>query len=195
MRLSTDIHSLFVLLLSLFTLASTFLAIYTVSNAIRLRNIRISWKSGKLRGYPLFSALFLGFSAAVAAVVVYTGLEHYYIIMGCYLWLGVCWFTSSYFSSKSYITDHGIVKNINDPSQTIAWHQINDYVEKPSTQGSDYIFIYHQNSLNRVHQKMIRLELSVPDKKIGKFDKIVALKIGRILTPVMDSSHDFKSFE
>lgn len=195
MRFPTDIHSMFVLLLSLFTLASTLLAVYTLSNALRLRNIRISWKSGKLRGYPLFSTLFLGFNIAAAAVVFSAGLEHYYTIIGCYLWLGLCWFTSSYFSSKSYITDHGIVKNINDPSQTIAWHQINDYVEKPSTQGSDYIFIYHQNSLKRVHHKMIRLELSVPDKKIGKFDKIVALKIGRILTPVMDSSHDFKSFE
>lgn len=195
MSLSTDIYSFFVLLLALFTLGSTLLAAYTVANAIRLRNIRVSWKSGKLGGYPLFSTLFLGFSAVVAVIIYIHQIEQYYTIMGCYTWMGFAWFTSSYFTSKSYITDHGIVKNINDPSQTIAWHQINDYVEKPSSKGSDYVFIYQEQSEEMFNWRLIRLELFVPDKKVGKFDKIVALKIGKTMTPVADSSFDFKAFE
>ena len=59
MNLSTDIHSIFVLVLALFTLASTFLAAYSIANALRLRNIRMSWKRGKLAGYPVFSTSFL----------------------------------------------------------------------------------------------------------------------------------------
>lgn len=195
MSLSTDIYSLFVLLLALFTLGSTLLAAYTVANAFRLRNIRISWKSGKLGGYPLFSTLFLVFSAGVALLIFGNQIEQYYTIMGCYVWMGFSWFVSSYFTSKSYITDHGIVKNINDPSQTIAWHQINDYVEKPTSKGSDYVFIYHEQTESLFDKRLIRLELFVPDKKAGKFDKIVALKIGKTMTPVADSSFDFKAFE
>lgn len=195
MSFSTDIHSLFVLLLSLFTLGATFLAAYTVANAFRLRNVRISWKSGKLRGYPLFSTLFLGFTAFVAASVLYFQMEPYYTIVGCYAWMGFCWFVSSFISSKSYITDHGIVKNINDPSQTIAWHQISDYVEKPAPKGSDYVFIYQEKPQYLHKKRLIRLELFVPDRKAGKFDKIVSLKIGKTMTPVADSSFDFKAFE
>ncbi len=195
MNITTDIYSLFVLLLSLFTLGSTFLAAYTVANAVRLRNIRISWKSGKLGGYPLFSTLFLGFLVIVALAVYLYGTDQYNTIISCYLWMGVCWFTSSYFTSKSYITDHGIVKNINDPSQTIAWYQINDYVEKPSSKGSDYVFIYRENGGERNGKRLIRLELFVPDRSTLKFDKIVSLKIGRIMTPVADTSFDFKSLE
>ncbi|MCC5904700.1 MAG: hypothetical protein JJU13_00710 [Balneolaceae bacterium] len=195
MSFSTDIYSLFVLLLALFTLGATFLAAYTVGNAFRLRNIRISWKAGKLKGYPLFSTLFLGFTAIVASVVFYYQLDQYYTILSCYSWIGVCWFVSSYFSSKSYITDHGIVKNINDPSQTIAWHQINDYVEKPASRGSDYVFIYHEQPQPYNQKRLIRLELFVPDRKNEKFDKIVSLKIGKTMTPVADSTFDFKAFE
>ncbi len=195
MSFTTDTYSLFVLLLALFTLGSTLLAAYTVANAFRLRNIRISWKSGKLGGYPLFSTLFLAFSIAATVFVFVNQIEQFYTIMGCYVWMGISWFVSSYFTSKSYITDHGIVKNINDPSQTIAWHQINDYVEKPSSKGSDYVFIYQEQTESMLSKRLIRLELFVPDRKAGKFDKIVALKIGKIMTPVADSSFDFKAFE
>ena len=195
MNLSTDIHSLFVLLLALFTMGATFLAAYTVANAFRLRNIRISWKSGNLFGAPLFSTLFLGFLGVVTYFVYTNQIESYFNIIGCYLWMGICWFSSSYFTSKSYITDHGIVKNINDPSQTIAWHQIIDYVEKPASKGSDYVFIYRELNHERDQNRLIRLELFVPDRRTLKFDKIVVLKIGRIMTPVVDSALDFKSFK
>lgn len=195
MNITTDIYTFYILLLALFTLGSTILAVYTVANVVRLRNIRISWKSGKMAGYPLFSTLFLGFLVIVALAVYLYGIDQYNTIISCYLWMGVCWFTSSYFTSKSYITDHGIVKNINDPSQTIAWHQINDYVEKPSSKGSDYVFIYRENGSERNRERLIRLELFVPDRSSLKFDKIVSLKIGRIMTPVADTFFDFKSFE
>lgn len=195
MNISTDIHSLFVLLLAMFTLGATFLAAYTAANAIRLRNIRLNWKSGKLKGYPLFSTLFLGFTGGVAFVVYYFEINQAFTVLTCYSWMGVCWFLSSYFTSKSYITDHGIVKNINDPSQTIAWHQISDYVEKPASKGSDYVFIYHDPAERLYSKKLIRLELFVPDRNIHKFNKIIDLKIGKNMTPVADSSFDFKAFE
>ena len=195
MSYTADIHNIFVLTLALFTLGAMLLATYTVANAVRLRNIRISWKSGKLIGYPLFSTLFLAFSAGMAALMYSYAMKPFYPIMACYVWLGFCWFVSSYFTSKSYITDHGIVKNINDPSQTIAWHQISDYVEKPASKGSEFVFIYQPVQQKPQQKRLIRLELFVPDKKTDKFNKIIDLKIGKTMTPVVDTSFDFKAFE
>lgn len=198
MNVISEINSLFVLLLALFTLGATFLALYSIGNAIRLRNVRMSWKSGKLGGYPLFSTLFLISSAVIVGVAVYYQLAEYYTIFGCYAWMGLSWSISSHLASKSYITDHGIVKNINDPSQTIAWHQICDYVEKPRSRGSVFLFMY-QNRDNSdestINPRLTRLELFVPDKKLGKFEKVVSLKVGKSLLPVSDTSFNIKMFE
>ncbi|MEX2455786.1 MAG: hypothetical protein WD381_00665 [Balneolaceae bacterium] len=194
--MTSEIHSLFVLLLALFTLGATFLALYSVANAVRLRNVRLSWNTGKLKGYPLFSTLFLLSTVGIISVVFQLQLEQYYTIFGCYAWMGLSWSVSSYLASKSYITDHGIVKNINDPSQTVAWHQICDYVEKPQSKGSEFVFIYKNLSGSGENENdLIRLELNVPDRKISKFEKVIALKIGRSMTPVSDTSFDIKIIE
>ncbi|PKD43824.1 hypothetical protein [Rhodohalobacter barkolensis] len=196
MNISTDIYSLFVLLLALFTIGATLLAAYSISNAWRLRNIRLSWKCGKFFGYPLFSTLFLTFSVLVGVYVAYAGLDQYKIILGSYSWMGMSWFLASYFSTKVYVTDHGIVKNVNDPSQTIAWHQIRDYVEKPTEKGSDYIFIYDgRGDFESRYKRFVRLELLVPDEKCSKFDKLVTLKIGKTMSPVPGASFDIKAFD
>src|SRR5690625_5786791 len=74
-----------------------------------LRIVRISWKSVILGVYPLFSTLFLIFSAGMATLMYTHQISPFFPIMACYVWRGFCWFVSSYFTSKSYITDHGIV--------------------------------------------------------------------------------------
>lgn len=123
-------------------------------------------------------------------------MSQYNIILGSYSWMGLSWFLASYFSTKVYVTDHGIVKNVNDPSQTIAWHQIRDYVEKPTEKGSEYIFIYEENGrLKTKNSRLIRLELLVPDEKCSKFDKLVTLKIGKTMSPVTGTSFDIKAFD
>ncbi len=196
MSIITEIHSFFVLLLALFTLAATFLALYSIGNAIRLRNVRMSWNSGKLGGYPLFSTLFVLSAVFVVAISYTYQIEQYYAIFGCYAWMGVTWWVSSHLAAKTFITDHGIVKNINDPSQTIAWHQICDYVEKPKSRGSDYLFMYQNIDKENVADRHItRLDLFVPDRKVPKFEKIVVLKVGKFLSPVSDIPFDIKTIE
>lgn len=196
MSLLSEIHTFFILLLAFFTLGATFLALYSIANAIRLRNVRMSWNSGKLGGYPLFSTLFV-LSALIIGAVSYTyQLEQYYAIFGCYAWMGINWWISSHLAAKTYITDHGIVKNINDPSQTIAWHQICDYVEKPKSRGSDYLFMYQDDDGDdNLDRPITRLDLYVPDRKVAKFEKIVALKVGKFLYPVSDIPIDIKTIE
>ena len=165
------------ILLGTFTLISSLLAISTLANAIRLRNKRLSWRAGRIKGYPLFSTLFLG----SMAVFLIAGLALHSMVgvamASGYLLLASGWFTTSYFASKRYLTDHGIVKNVNDPSQTIAWHQIRDFVEQKSPEGSHFVFIYSESPMDV--EKMIRLELMVPENKLRSFKKIISHKLGR----------------
>lgn len=148
-------------------------------NVIRLRNVRLSWKSGKLRGYPLFSTLFLISTILVGAMAMYRGSLEEVIAAVLYGWLGICWFTTSYFASKRFITDNGIVKNVNEPSQTVAWHQIRDFVEKEHENYTDYIFIYGTNGAEEKPHDLIRLELNVPNKEKESFEKLISHKLGR----------------
>lgn len=165
------------ILLGTFTLVSCLLAISTLANAIRLRNKRMSWRAGSLKGYPLFATLFLACMVLFLLAGLYRQSMVGVAMASGYLLLAFGWFTTSYFASKRYLTDHGIVKNVNDPSQTIAWHQIRDFVEQKGPEGNLFVFIYSQSPLHT--EKMIRLELLVPEKKLRAFKKIISHKLGR----------------
>lgn len=187
MPISTDIHGLFVLLLAMITLGSTFLSAYSILNVIRLRNVRMSWKAGKLGGYPLFSTFFLFATLVLGAIVYQYGYAQYYNIVSCYGWVSFNWFLASYLASKRFITDHGIVKNINDPSQTVAWHEMTDYVEKKNGKASEFIFIYQIRDLdNSRRNNCIRLELDIPSHKLEDFKKIVSYKLGKTMSPTSE---------
>jgi hypothetical protein len=95
-----------------------------------------------------------------------------------YSWLGFCWFTASYLATKRFITDNGIVKNVNEPSQTVAWHQIRDFVETEHKTHTHYIFIYSGDKGDKTDQ-FVRLELEVPHYKKASFKKIISHKLGR----------------
>lgn len=156
----------------LFTFASSLLAAYSIQNKWRLRNVRLSWRSGKLLGYPLFSTLFM---MMITALLLFsfqmTGGEEL-LIFGGYLWIGSMWFISSYLASKHYITDNGIVKNINDPSQTIPWYQVVDYVT--SEHGKDHQYTFSYNLDDGTYD---RVRLIIPAGKHNEFKKIVSYKL------------------
>jgi hypothetical protein len=118
------------------------LAVITAVKVFRLRNKRLSWRAGRLAGFPLFSTIFLGISIILLVTMVKYGSNWEMAASGFYLVISCAWFVTSYFSAKGYITDHGIVKNINDPAQTVAWHQICDFFECRDGDHSKFIFIY-----------------------------------------------------
>lgn len=160
----------------LFTIASTLLAGYSLQNKLRLRKVRLSWRAGKLQGYPLFATVFLGIILGLSAIVLFTGEIARFPVFFAYIWIGSMWFISSYLASKYYITDYGIVKNINEPSQTIPWFQILDYVERPQTGGVEYLFNYSEmdKSLSEGYNQ---LKLFVPQHRYKAVKKIVSLKL------------------
>ena len=160
----------------LFTVTSTLLAAYSFQNKLRLRNVRLNWRAGKMKGYPLFATVFLGLITTLGLIVYLIGDSHNFVYFIVYIWIGIMWFISSFLASKHYITDYGIVKNINEPSQTIPWFQILDFVEKESLEGSEYTFTYSE--LNKSLTKgYTQLRLFVPASKRKAFQKVISLKL------------------
>ncbi|MDX1619003.1 MAG: hypothetical protein R3224_09475 [Balneolaceae bacterium] len=185
---------LLILLVATFTMASTILASTTLFNKIRLRNVRLSWKAGRLNGYPLFSTLFLVFSFALFGLAFYKSSVYHGITFLLYFWMSGGWFVTSYLASKRYITDNGIVKNINDPSQSIHWYQIRDYLEQDCGKYHKYIFLYRESEMDR-ESNFIRLELRVPKKKQKEFRKLIVHKLGRQINCYDNSSFDIEQFD
>lgn len=160
----------------LFTVASTILAGYSLQNKFRLRNVRLNWRAGKMKGYPLFATVFLGLIGTLSSIVYLIGDSANYLFFAAYFWIGCMWFVSSYLASKHYITDHGIVKNLNEPSQTIPWFQVMDFVEREGLQGSEFTFTYSEMDKS-LTQGYKQLRLFVPVSKRKAFKKVVSLKL------------------
>jgi hypothetical protein len=191
--MESDLNIIFWFILGTFTLGAAVLATAALTNVIRLRNVRLSWKAGKMKGYPLFSSLFM-ISAIIVGIVAFSRAAiSEMVAAGLYLWLGFCWFTTSYFATKRFITDYGIVKNVNEPSQTVAWHQIRDFVEKEEQNHMHYIFIYSLDK-NANSDELIRLELDVPEKQKESFQKLISHKLGRRIRCYMKDDIDVEQF-
>lgn len=185
---------LLIVLLSVFTMTATMLASVTLLNKIRLRNVRMSWRAGKLKGYPLFSTIFLFFSLTLFGVAFYQGSTYQWITFLLYFWMSGAWFVASYLASKRYITDNGIIKNINDPSQSILWYQIRDYVEQEEKRHQKYIFLYREDEI-KPDTNFVRLELNVPKKHVKNFQKLIAHKLGRQINCYNTASFDLEQFD
>lgn len=104
------------------------------------------------------------------------------------------WFISSYLASKHYITDYGIVKNINEPSQTIPWFQILDFVEKETLAGCEYTFTYSEmdKALTKGYKQ---LRIVVPATKRKAFQKVVSLKLKSRMESDLLPDIDFRKIQ
>jgi len=169
-------------------------AVTTAAQVFRLRNKRMSWRAGTLKGFPLFSAVFLVISLGLTAAMWLQGGFWAFGASLMYLFIGSGWFISSYFSSKRYITDNGIVKNVNDPAQTVAWHQIRDFFEQETAGDFIYIFIYSDGE-EELPQNLRRLELKIPQKKYESFKKLISHKLGRRISCYEGSTIKIEKFE
>lgn len=125
-------------------------------------------------GFPLFASLFLLCTVLLTVFMLSNGYSSRMNTMFAYLCLSSMWFVSSYLASKHYISDHGIVKNINEPPQTIAWYQIMDFAEQEKKNGVGFTFVYKSEYTGTTFN---RLAVIVPKDKVKAFRKIVSLKL------------------
>lgn len=192
--METDFNIIFWFITGTFTLSAAVLATSTLINVIRLRNVRLTWKSGKMNGYPLFSTFFMIIALTVGAIAISRGEIDEIVAAGLYSWLSLCWYITSYLTTKRFITDYGIVKNVNEPSQTVAWHQIRDFVEKEDGNRTHYIFIYELQK-QRKPNSLIRLELSVPNERKESFQKLISHKLGSRIRCYMKEDINIQQFK
>lgn len=198
MSIFSSIPGLNILMLSMLAFATvsfTLLSMVTVSNAWRLRNPLISWNSGKLFGYPLFATIFLVFTIGISVLLIDSGKSGMLTWMLCYTWISIAWLFSSYQLSRRYITDNGIVKNVNNPSQTVVWGNISDYIEHPAKNGSNFVFFYMLQNLESREKQMTRLELFVPGPHLTVFKKILNYKLRRRFTEQTMQVPGFEAFK
>lgn len=168
-------------------------AVRTCVQVFRLRNKRLNWRAGTLKGFPLFSTLFLAVSIIFGTTTGMTGGNTEIAAASLYMIIAGAWFVSSYFASKRYITDHGIVKNVNDPAQTVAWYQIHDFFEQKVDGTPQYTFIYRKNN-DEPLEKVIRLQLQVPEEIHPDFKKLIYHKLGRRIS-CYEESIDVAQFQ
>jgi hypothetical protein len=193
-ELTSDITQLFlsafIVALAAFVLGSTVLTAWTWFNTQRLRNCIQTWKDPGLHGVPIFPAIF---TAVVVSVSVYNTLANTYdyrLYEFVYLWLGINWYVAYHLMSKRYITDFGIVKNINDPSQTIAWSRVNDYLELSREGYTEFTFFFasEESSGLRSH----RIKLKVPNAEYETFRRILTYKVDRHLSHTWFETSDIE---
>lgn len=106
----STLELVFEILLTIFAMVMIGLACTTAVNVFRLRNKRLSWRAGTLKGFPLFSTIFMLVSFALLGVMCVYGNGWEIAAAILYIILSGAWFLASYYSSKHYITDNGIVK-------------------------------------------------------------------------------------
>ena len=190
----SKVEILFEIVLLVIAIVASGLAITTGIKVFRLRNKRISWRAGTLAGYPLFASIFLLVSFILLGVMCQFSGTWNIISASIYVLISCAWFTASYFSSKHYITDYGIVKNINEPAQTVAWHQIYDFFEHRRDDNCCFVFIYHENK-NQQLSDMVRLQLDIPERKLEDFKNLISHKLGRRLKCFNHKSFDLSELE
>jgi hypothetical protein len=184
------IMTAFVAALGSFVLGSTVLTTWTWLNTRRLRNCIQTWQDPGLHGIPIFPAVFLAVVVSVSIYHTISGAPDYRFYELAYMWLGVNWYVSYHLMSKRYITDHGIVKNINDPSQTIAWSRVNDYLELSREGYTEFTFFFMSTESQGLRSH--RIKLKVPNTEYETFRRILAYKVDRHLSQAWSETSDIE---
>ena len=160
-----------VLLLGLIGAASLLLLV-TVTNRLRLRRVLLSWRTGRLFGFPLWPSLFLAGMAGLTGYALGSGQLLDASLLAGYLAGGVCWFVAAWLTSSIVVTEYGFLRNVNCADQSVAWGQVVDYFEFATERRRGFVFFYMNG-----HGERCRLELPVPAGHYDAFREAVSRKL------------------
>lgn len=177
-------------MLLLLAVGTLMLTAYTWYNKRRLRNCIQTWSDPGLESIPVFPSVFLCTVMAFAGLNAINGIQNYRWFEFVYFSMGLNWVIAYRMMTKRYITDYGIVKNINDPSQTIAWNRINDYLERNKDTYTEFIFFFTNGDHDALRSN--RIQLKVPHDKYESFRKILTYKVDRHIHQVWSETNDLE---
>lgn len=155
--------------LYLFAVVGVLVTLRVIQFRWRLRNVRLYWYARPLGIVPLFASFFLALILLLKLLPaeklpLLTALD-----LNIYMGMGICLFVLTRELSLVYVTNNGIVKNVINPKQTIAWFHVVDYAAKENENGWNYVFIYRQDGT----KEPVRVDISIPNRKKEAFDKLV----------------------
>ena len=149
------------------------LLIVTVMNRMRVRHVRLRWRTGKLLGLPAWPAVFLAAVVLFYAGALALGQTLPLQMIAGYFVGGLFWFVAGLFSNAVLVTEHGVIYHPSRAGHAVAWEQVVDYFEtKTASSKPCYVFFYLDPSETRS-----RLELMVPGSQRAAFSRIVAEKL------------------
>jgi hypothetical protein len=152
----------------------------TVVHRMRIRNVRMTWRSGRIGSLPIWPVVFIGI---VAVFLVYAGNTFPVIsldVFSGYLLGGILWFCAVLISSTVVVTEYGVIPEVGRTGEAVGWGQIKDYFEVPVEKQTHFVFIYADFLGDRN-----RIEITVPASHEERFRRILRDKLdSRIESPV-----------
>jgi len=168
------------ILVTAFVSVTALLLALIVHQRFRIHRVRMTWRSGRVGGIPIWPVLFIG---VVTLFLVYA--QNIFpsvpitIYLG-YLLGGVFWFVALMISSSSVVTDYGIIPEVGRAGEAVAWGQISDYFHVEEGRRTHFVFMYQDFMGVRR-----RLELAVPAIDVERFASILRSKLDtRIEDPI-----------
>ena len=157
-----------------FVSVTCLLLIVTVMNRMRVRHVRLSWRTGRLLGFPLWPTVFLGAMLLffVGALVIAQAFP--LKMVAGYVVGGLLWFASSLLSASVLVTEHGLIYHPNRAGHAVAWEQVTDYFKTTAGRTCYYVLFYLDATDTRR-----RLEVNPPQAQHAAFAQIMAEKLAR----------------
>lgn len=149
------------------------LLIVTVMNRMRVRHVRLSWRTGKLLSLPVWPTVFLGAVLLFFVGALALGQALPLKMVAGYFVGGLFWFVASLFSGSVLVTEYGLIYHPSRAGHAVAWEQVIDYFETTAASPKPcYVFFYLDTSDTRR-----RLELMVPRSQRAAFSQVIAEKL------------------
>ncbi|MFQ5568206.1 MAG: hypothetical protein ACE5G0_00940 [Rhodothermales bacterium] len=155
-----------------FIAVTLMLLLVTAINRLRVRRVRLTWRTGKLFGVPVWPTLFLGAVLLFFGGALVMGQPLPLFLIVGYLLGGIFWFMAGLLSNAVLVTEYGLIRHPNRAEEAVAWGQVVDYFEVTKGRKHRYVFFYLDYADTRR-----RLELTVPRLQHEAFCRIVREKL------------------
>ena len=156
-----------------FVSVTMLLLIVTIMNRMRVRDVRLRWRTGKLLGLPAWPTVFLGAVVLFYIGTLALGQAVPLKMVAGYFVGGLFWMFAGLFSSSLLVTEYGVIYHPSRAGHAVAWEQVVDYFETTTASRQPcYVLFYLDTSDTRR-----RLELMVPRSQRAAFSQIVAEKL------------------
>ena len=168
---------------------STFMLVSLINRA-RVCNVFQTWPRRGGRSWPVWPVAFLVLSFALLVASLWLHHEPAALTLFGYLAGGLFWLVAATLARTTYVTDQGLVRSVNRPSDRLLWRHVTDYFCAPQEKGAQrYVFFHRSEGKHR------RFEITVPAGHGKRFQRTVHFKVDERLEGRARSVYDRETLE